>query len=121
MRSMLVAVGLALLLMMSISAEAQRVPTQPECEEYLLRAAAARHPLPGYPPDPTAQMRLAMEKAMGFDALCSPPRPPASARPSAPVPSAEADRQLEGVLKQGPLPEKCTNKPYGGGWVTICE
>ena len=44
------------------------------------------------------------------------------ATPSTPVPPAEADRHLRGVLdREGVTDAKCTKKQYGGSWVTACE
>lgn len=43
-------------------------------------------------------------------------------RPSRPISDADAERQLRGVLeREGETAAKCTRKPYGPGWVTVCE
>jgi len=43
-------------------------------------------------------------------------------RPSQPIPEADADRHLRGILERtGTLDAQCRKKQYGPGWVTICE
>jgi hypothetical protein len=43
-------------------------------------------------------------------------------RPSPPIPEADADRHLRGILERtGTLATQCRKKQYGPGWVTICE
>ncbi len=43
-------------------------------------------------------------------------------RPSQPIPEADADRHLRGILERtGTLATQCRKKQYGPGWVTICE
>lgn len=43
-------------------------------------------------------------------------------RPSQPIPEADADRHLRGILERtGTLAAQCRKKQYGPGWVTICE
>jgi hypothetical protein len=55
--------------------------------------------------------------------------PPASespdtspARPSIPIPQAEADRQARDAMERaGDREAKCVKRQYGSGWVTVCE
>ena len=48
--------------------------------------------------------------------------PVESDRPTRPIPEADADRQLRGVLERAGTPAaKCTKKQYGPGWVIICQ
>jgi hypothetical protein len=43
-------------------------------------------------------------------------------RPTLPIPEADADRHLRGILERtGTLATQCRKKQYGPGWVTICE
>jgi len=43
-------------------------------------------------------------------------------RVTRPVPEAEAERHLKGVLERsGDSQARCTKKQYSGGWVTVCE
>ena len=77
------------------------------------------------------------EAARGVPASAPPPIPPATTilgprpgaplaapapRPSQPIPEADADRHLRGILERtGTLDAQCRKKQYGPGWVTICE
>ncbi len=50
------------------------------------------------------------------------PLAPPAPRPSQPIPEADADRHLRGILERtGTLAAQCRKKQYGPGWVTICE
>jgi hypothetical protein len=43
-------------------------------------------------------------------------------RPTRPIPEADADRHLRGVLERAGHPAAhCTKKQYGPGWVIICQ
>jgi hypothetical protein len=43
-------------------------------------------------------------------------------RPTRPIPEADADRQLRGVLeREGHPTAQCTKRQYGPGWVIICQ
>lgn len=43
-------------------------------------------------------------------------------RPSLPIPEADAERHLRGILERLGTPSaRCTKKQYGPGWVSICE
>ena len=54
--------------------------------------------------------------------VVSPPEgPPQHERPTPPIPEADADRHLRGLLERVGLPAaRCTKKQYGPGWVSIC-
>ncbi len=48
--------------------------------------------------------------------------PVESERPPRPIPEADADRHLRGVLERAGTPAaKCTKKQYWPGWVIICQ
>jgi hypothetical protein len=54
------------------------------------------------------------------------PGPPAGPvemeRPTRPIPEADADRLLRGILeREGSSAAQCTKKQYGPGWVIICQ
>jgi hypothetical protein len=43
-------------------------------------------------------------------------------RPTRPIPEADADRLLRGILeREGSSAAQCTKKQYGPGWVIICQ
>jgi len=48
--------------------------------------------------------------------------PPEPERPTLPIPEADADRHLRGLLERVGMPAaRCTKKQYGPGWVSICR
>lgn len=48
--------------------------------------------------------------------------PPEHERPTLPIPEADADRHLRGLLERVGMPAaRCTKKQYGPGWVSICR
>jgi hypothetical protein len=55
--------------------------------------------------------------------VVSPPEgPPQHERPTPPIPEADADRHLRGLLERVGMPAaRCTKKQYGPGWVSICR
>jgi len=69
-------------------------------------------PLPGVVPPATPTVPSQPPAA------ASPPEPE---RPSRPISEAEAERQLQDVLRRTGPAAHCTKKQYGNGWAIVCD
>ena len=77
--------------------------------------AAAAAPSPAAPPG--------AGEASAPSTVASPSAGPLEPeRPTLPIPEADADRHLRGLLERVGMPAaRCTKKQYGPGWVSICR